>query len=268
MNARKQHAPEISSADIQSLAHAAPLLVAMDFDGTMAPFTNDPMATRAEAGTIDALKGLAQLPETTVMIVSGRNLVQLREVSELSAGTESGIRLVGSHGAEPADRDLAPLSAAQQDLYSRLDAAAESAASLHPGLWVEHKPLSVGLHSRTCENKDVADQANASFLSSASALEGVHITQGKAVIEVAVDSTSKGDYVDSYRTQHHIPTVVFAGDDTTDESVMRILHTQDSDIGIKVGAGKSHANRRLSGTTAVRDFLQELLAARQASVSR
>lgn len=264
MSPRKQHAPEISTADIDALAQAPRLLVAMDFDGTMAPFTNDPMATRAESGTIEALKALASLPETTVMIVSGRNLVQLREVSELTETNASGIRLVGSHGAEPADRDLAPLSAQQEALYAELDAAAESAAALHSGLWVEHKPLSVGLHSRTCDNKDVADQANASFLSAANAMDGVHITQGKAVIEVAVDSTSKGDYVSAFREQQDIPTVVFAGDDTTDESVMRILRTHASDIGIKVGAGKSHANRRLSGTTAVRDFLQALLAARSA----
>ncbi|KAB3519819.1 trehalose-phosphatase [Corynebacterium sp. zg254] len=257
------HAPDISASDIEALAAADCLLVAMDFDGTMAPFHDDPMSARAEDGCIESLKALAAMDDTIAMIVSGRNLAQLREVTGLSEGNEAGIHLIGSHGAEPAGTGFTPLSEAQRELYESLAVAAEAAASLHPGLWVERKPLSVGLHSRTCDNKDVADQAHASFLSHAQGMDNVMITQGKAVIEVAVDSTSKGDYISAFREEHCIPTVVFAGDDTTDESVMRVLHTQRTDMGIKVGAGASRANRRLSGTVAVRDFLAQLVEARR-----
>ena len=258
----------VSTAEIESLAQAEQLLVAMDFDGTMAPFTSDPMASRPEPGALEALTELAGLAGTTVMIVSGRNLKQLREVTGLHKGVDTPIRLVGSHGAEPAEEELKPLTDKQHKLYAQLESAAEAAATLHAGLWVERKPLSVGLHSRKVSNKDVADQANASFLSTAHTLDDVKVTQGKSVVEVAVDSTSKGDYVNAFRTQHNIPTVVFAGDDTTDESVMAVLDVARGDVSIKVGAGKSKAARRLANTVAVRDFLQALATARKNAAAR
>lgn len=246
----------ITEADMQSLAAAETLLVAMDFDGTLAPFTDNPLESRAESGALEALQAIAQQPGTTAMMLSGRNVEQLRAVTGL---TDNTIRLVGSHGAEDAEQGSTPLTDEQQALYARLEEAAELSASLHPDLWVERKPRAVCLHTRKVENPDVAEQAQASYLLVAQQLDNASITQGKAVVEVAVDSTTKGDYLADFVRRNNISRVVFAGDDTTDESVFRVLRYEAAgDLGIKVGAGQTKANRRLTGTREVRDFLREL----------
>ena len=49
----------LSDQDIASLAAAPDLLVAMDFDGTLAHFSDDPYGVRAVDGAIDALTDLA-----------------------------------------------------------------------------------------------------------------------------------------------------------------------------------------------------------------
>ena len=53
---------------------AASLLVASDFDGTLAPIVSNPADARPLPGAADALRALAELPSTTVALVSGRAL--------------------------------------------------------------------------------------------------------------------------------------------------------------------------------------------------
>ena len=72
------------------------LLVASDFDGTLAPIVNDPTGARPLPRAAEALIALAALPSTEVMLVSGRALEVLREYS----GMPASVHLVGSHGAE------------------------------------------------------------------------------------------------------------------------------------------------------------------------
>src|SRR5262245_60270349 len=83
-------------AALDRLAAAPRLLVALDFDGVLAPIVDVPSAARPLPAAASALGVLATLPETTVALVSGRGLADLAAVS----GFGTPIRLVGSHGAE------------------------------------------------------------------------------------------------------------------------------------------------------------------------
>src|SRR5665811_1945153 len=78
------------------LAQAPQLLVACDYDGTIAPLVDDPMAAEPKRETVAALRTLAELPLTHVAVISGRSLRDLAALSRLP--TE--IHLVGSHGSE------------------------------------------------------------------------------------------------------------------------------------------------------------------------
>lgn len=81
---------------LDAAARAARLLVASDFDGTIAPIVADPEAAQADRGAIAALRTLVALPATRVAIVSGRALADL---AARTAELDGAIR-VGSHGAE------------------------------------------------------------------------------------------------------------------------------------------------------------------------
>lgn len=257
----------VTEGDVAYLAGASQLVVAMDFDGTLAPFSDDPAACRAEAGAMEALDDLANLPGTTVLVISGRNLQQLAGATLLdpARAAQAGepgdgvIRMVGSHGAEAADGPAIALSDVQRELLGELAQFAEAQAKRSPGMWVERKPLSVGLHVRTAEDKAVAADAISEFQEFALENTTCKVTLGKDILEVAVSQASKGGYMSALleRMSPAADAMVFAGDDTTDETVMAILR-EGRDIGIKVGEGPSAGNRRLCSTTDVRDFLMRL----------
>ena len=91
------------------------MLVASDFDGVLAPLVLDPMSSRPQPGTVEALRALAELPEVDVAVVSGRDLATLGELTGLAAS--DGIVLVGSHGGESSEplTDAIPVWRRAQD---------------------------------------------------------------------------------------------------------------------------------------------------------
>ena len=74
---------------------SARLLVVSDFDGTLAGFDPDPYAVRAHPDSVAALRELAEMPGTTVGVLSGRHVAGLQRVCPLPAP----VMMVGSHGA-------------------------------------------------------------------------------------------------------------------------------------------------------------------------
>jgi len=78
------------------------VLVAVDFDGTLAPFVTDPLAARALPGGLEALRAAAALDGVTAAVVSGRDLATLAALTGIGPG--DGIVLVGSHGAQMGSR--------------------------------------------------------------------------------------------------------------------------------------------------------------------
>ena len=218
------------------------LLVASDFDGTLVPFANDPAAVVANPDALTALTRLAGFPQVTVAIVSGRSLVSLREV--IPAG--SPYLLVGSHGAETSDQPLV-LDDAQSQALSAVDAALTDLCT--DGAWVEVKPLQRVFHVRP-----VTDSAlQKSKLARATAIgnqlmdkhHGLRLIPGNLVVEFSVSTVTKGTWINRYRSAHPGCTVVYAGDDTTDESVFTVL--KPNDVGIKVGPGETAATVRVAG---------------------
>jgi trehalose 6-phosphate phosphatase len=234
-------------------AAASPrLLVASDFDGTLAPIVADPADARPLPHAAEALIALAGLPSTDVALVSGRALAVLREYS----GMPSSVHLVGSHGAE---FDSGFGHDVDEALLARITAELEAVAAPRHGVTVETKPASVAIHVRNASEADGAaalDEARA-----VGEAAGVEITSGKAVLEFAVISTDKGEAVDVLRQQTDATAVTFFGDDVTDEKAFRRL--RDADVGIKVGPGETLAAHRVSSPEDIAAVLEYLLERRR-----
>ena len=81
---------------IERLATSPILLVASDYDGTLAPIVNDPKKAFPLREVMVALKSLAAMPHTHVAVISGR---ALRDLAMLT-GSPVSVHLVGSHGSE------------------------------------------------------------------------------------------------------------------------------------------------------------------------
>ncbi len=75
--------------------------------------------------------------------------------------------------------------------------------------------------------------------------DGVHVTEGTAVVELSVIRTDKGEALDVLRHRCGATAAVFVGDDVSDEEVFARL--AGPDLGIKVGDGATLAAYRVRG---------------------
>lgn len=237
---------------LDAAAAADHLLVTSDFDGTLAPIVNNPADARPLPAAAGALSALADLPATSVALISGRALAVLRELS----GAPGTVHLVGSHGAEFEAGFAHPVDEA---LLARISSELEAIAAGRPGVTVEPKPASVALHVRNAAPHD----GDAALQEARAAAEhwDAHTTTGKAVLEFAVLRTDKGEAVDILREQSGATAVVFLGDDVTDEKGFRRMRI--ADVGVKVGPGETLARYRVDEPDDVAAVLLHLLEARR-----
>jgi trehalose-phosphatase len=82
---------ELRRAIVQ-IARTPRLLVACDYDGTLAPITANPDEARPLPESVGALRSLAGLHETTTAVISGRALRDLATLSRLPAQGDHGGR--------------------------------------------------------------------------------------------------------------------------------------------------------------------------------
>ena len=236
--------PDLAEA-LRRAAAAPTLVVACDYDGTLAPFVDDPTRAVPAPGAVEILSRLATLPSTTVALLSGRNRAALAQVS----GTNAPVVLVGSHGSEWEGGFDTPLDDDEEALLSRLHAELGEIASSTPGAHVESKPTAAVLHVRPVSDPAARERATARAMAGPAALEGVLVTEGKNVVEIAVREASKGAAIGKLVEQTGAEVALFIGDDVTDERGFARLRAED--IGIKVGDGPTAADHRVTDIAAV-----------------
>lgn len=231
-------------AAVDRIATVRPLLVALDFDGVLAPIVDDPASSRPLSGSVAAVERLLDRPEVTVAYVSGRDLDGLAA----AATPPDAVHLVGSHGAQWQDR-LRPADAAegltegQQERLRTVTRQLEDIAARYPGTRVEHKPTAAVLHTRLAADPQTRRRATEAALAGPATSPEVKVTPGKDVVEIAVTRTDKGLAVQWLREHFGARAVCYVGDDVTDEAVFTTLH--GSDLGIKVGPGDTAAAHRV-----------------------
>jgi trehalose-phosphatase len=231
------------------------VLVACDYDGTLAVLVDDPERAIPNARSIGALRTIARLPATHVALVSGRALADLVILS----GLADTARLVGSHGSEFEVGVIVGLEPDDKDLLERLCASVVALAGDATGARIERKPASVAFHTREVDPVVVPDLVS-SVLMGPGSMPGVSVKHGKDVIELTVVDTHKGTALRQLRDEMGADAVVFIGDDLTDEDAFTVLGP--GDLGVKVGAGATMADHRVADVDEVADLL-ELLAARR-----
>lgn len=244
---------------IPALAASPVLLVASDFDGTLAELAETPDAAAANMIAVNALIELAELPQTFGAIVSGRALADLA----LKFPRLGRLKLFGSHGSESSGR-APPLSPEQERALLTLIEQARALAERYPGTLVESKPYSVALHYRSVDRSQLprllqAIQALGQRFPSVRQMPGIELA------EFIVVDADKGDCVKWLRLHCGAQKTVFIGDDFTDENAFAALGP--GDVCVKVGHGDSAANLRVDSPTQVAIFLEELLTARRAALA-
>jgi trehalose 6-phosphate phosphatase len=252
---------------LEAAAPAPTLLVACDYDGTVAPIVADPSKAWPNREAKVALRELNGLPRTHVAVISGRALRDLAALTDLGGG----VVLVGSHGGEfdlnfafSLPKEAVEVREAVVKELTRIVEQEGGTASGGGGFLIEKKPAGVTLHYRGAERLAAA-RALKSVLAGPGNLKGVVVRHGKEVVELAVVPAHKGQAIQALRNRVGATVTVFIGDDVTDEDGFAVL--RQGDVGIKVGEGETLATYRVAGVESVAAVLMRLYELRSAWVA-
>ncbi|MBA0127818.1 trehalose-phosphatase [Haloechinothrix sp. YIM 98757] len=241
---------------IVNIARTPRLLIACDYDGTLAPIVDNPEQARPYPESVGALRSLASLHETTTAVISGRALRDLATLSRLPVE----VHLVGSHGSEFDVGFVHEIDATARELHASVERELHRIIHDVPGASLEVKPASIAVHVRGTSEAD-AERVVAAVHEGPCTWDGVTTTDGKAVVELSVVPTDKGNALDVLRHQAGATAAIFLGDDITDEKAFARL--SGPDLGIKVGGEESIAPHRVADPFDVATILAFLLEERR-----
>ena len=261
-------------ARLRRLATSPTLIVASDFDGTLAPIVGRPQDARILPRARQALDVLQESPGVQVILLTGRSIDGLQVT-----GLESDAWILSaSHGAELTGLDRAaaesdasaepgapteaggpgetgPLSEEEEERLSRLTRRFDRVFRDEDGVRLERKPFGIVVHTREVTEAERADELLAAAVE-LGAVPGIQMREGKQVREFSVRTSDKGTALQQIRAVLPAAPVLFLGDDVTDEDVFRVLGPDD--LGIKVGPGETVAKERVSDPDAAAMVLAQL----------
>jgi trehalose 6-phosphate phosphatase len=216
--------------------HLAGALIAVDFDGTLAPIVPDPQASRPVPGVVDTLSQLSRAG-AKLAIVTGRDARTVLKLGHLSA--IEGLVVCGLHGAERWEGgELSTLDEPPGIAVLRRELP-PVLAEVDPGVWLEDKRLSLVVHTRRASDPDRAWEALRPLITARASARGLEVHPGKQVLEIRIPHLSKADAVASLLSDD-TTAAVFAGDDVGDvPAVLTInewaMHTGRPSLTLAVG---------------------------------
>ncbi|MFF3740026.1 trehalose-phosphatase [Streptomyces sp. NPDC002566] len=202
------------------LARPGATLVALDFDGTLAPIVENPDDARAHPDAVPALAALAP-KVASVAVVTGRPpAVAVRNGGFAGVPGLDRLVVLGHYGAERwdarTDTVSAPephpgVAAARAELPDVLEAA-----GAWQGTWVEEKGRAVAVHTRRAEDPQAAFEALRKPLADLAARHGLIVEPGRMVLELRPPGVDKGVALTEYVREIGAECVLYAGDDLGD----------------------------------------------------
>jgi alpha,alpha-trehalase len=236
--------------EIRARLVGRPVVVFLDFDGTLSPIVDHADQARPAPAARSTVERLGVV--CPVAVISGRDLRDVRD----RLGVE-GIWYAGSHGfeLEGPDGERHQEDAAEDALPALDDAEAELRRRLEgiPGAAVERKRFSLAAHYRRVEEERVGEVVDA-VEQIAGNHAGLRSTGGRRVAELRPDlDWDKGRAV-GWLMERLSPAEgsvpVYAGDDLTDEDALDAVRVDG--LGIVVRSDE-HGDRLTSAHVAVDD---------------
>lgn len=227
----------------------------LDMDGVLAPMAPTPDAVVPTARRTAALKAVEARLSGRVAIVSGRTLAEIDRISDHALMSGSGV-----HGLERRLKDGSIRRKTADAGVAEAMKAFEAFAAVRPGVIVEDKGVSVGLHYRQAPDEARAAKALAAELQSET---GLTLQPGHMVLELKTPGADKGTAVTAFMQEPPFngAVPVMLGDDLTDEYGFEAAAALGG-YGVLVGPERETAARyRLDDVDAVLTWLEAVAKA-------
>jgi trehalose 6-phosphate phosphatase len=231
------------------------VLLAFDFDGTLAPIVATPDEASMRATTARLMNELANL--YPCVVISGRARADvLARLGPLPV-----VGVIGNHGIEPRES-----SKHIRDEVRRWQPVLQKKLAGLPGVRVENKDFSVSVHYRQSRDKK---GARAAIMNAVAALGDVRVIGGTQVVNILpTDAPHKGTALLNELERLGCETAVYVGDDDTDEDVFT-LEAPVRLLTIRVGArAASAASYAIPGQAQVDELLRILVRLRRTAEPR
>ncbi|MDF2619645.1 MAG: trehalose-phosphatase [Xanthobacteraceae bacterium] len=224
----------------------------LDIDGTLIEHADHPEGVTIPDYMPDLLTSLQLALGGAVALVSGRTIDWMDKrfaPAKLAAS--------GQHGAEirlAPDTPSVPIP--EPKWRKPLERALDEVLATWPGVFVEHKPLSLAVHFRAVPQ--FGDAIMDRVIALGTGLnDGIEFLKGRFVIEVRQGGRDKGTAVEQFMNTALFKgrRPVFLGDDVTDEDGFRAVRAAGG-LAVAVGPrATKQADYRLATPTEVRDWL-------------
>lgn len=227
----------------------------LDMDGVLAPLAATPDAVGPIARRTAALKAVAAKMDGRVAIVSGRTILEIDRIADHALMSASGV-----HGLERRLKDGSIRRKAADLGVKRALQAFQLFAADRPGMIVEDKGVSAGLHYRQAPDQAKAAEDLARRLQ---AETGLTLQPGHMVMELKTPGADKGTAVTAFMQEPPFKGAipVMLGDDLTDEYGFEAAAALGG-YGVLVGPQRSTAARyRLDDVEAVLTWLEAVAEA-------
>ncbi|MFJ3337157.1 trehalose-phosphatase [Streptomyces sp. NPDC086766] len=227
------------------LARPRSAVIALDFDGTLAPIVPDPDQARAHPEAVPAIAALAP-KVAAVAVVTGRPAdVAVRHGGFAGVPGLEHLVVLGHYGAErweaatgtvtapPPHPGVAAVRAELPGLLDRVGAG--------HGTWVEEKGRSVAVHTRRADDPQAAFELLRDPLTDLAARHGLIVEPGRMVLELRPPGMDKGVALLDCVRDVAATSVLYAGDDLGDLSAFATVDKLRSDgvPGLLVCSGSS-----------------------------
>lgn len=225
------------------LARPERALVALDFDGTLAPIVNDPERAYAHPDALPALARLA--PRIGVLaIITGRPAEVAVRLGGFAGHPElAGLTVLGAYGAERWDAASGALhrppphpgiAAARTELAALVERAG-------PGVLLEDKGNALAVHTRTAPDAAGVFAALREPLTELAARLGLALEPGRFVLEIRPPGIDKGAALTALAREKGASAVLYGGDDLGDlaafDAVAKLR--EDGVPGVRVCSGST-----------------------------
>ena len=187
-------------------------LVALDFDGTLAPISALPGDARPLSGVNQLLRDV-RATGATLAVVTGRTVASLLRVSHF--GAIPGLVIYGTHGAERWHAGHLRAPAPPAGLEELRVSLPGLLTSIGPDLWLEDKGLSLVIHARLTADPDRVLETLRAPVGDAAAAAGLGVRPGKEVLEICIPGVDKGAAIQELLSDDPA-AACYAGDDLGD----------------------------------------------------
>ncbi|XP_053672902.1 uncharacterized protein LOC128723208 [Anopheles nili] len=198
----------------------------LDYDGTLAELTSHPNLTQMSDEMREALRNIASSGKAFVAVISGRDVDGVKEkigINDIIYSGNHGLEVLYPNGT----RHNQGIPKEVEDNFQKMIDHLEREV-VHHGSWVENKRVSITFHFREITDQkyvpEMAARAKEIIESYGYRANPAHASvEGKPPIQWNKGLAAEYILGTSFDPNWRQRKVLFAGDDTTDEDVMKMI---------------------------------------------